>query len=202
LVVGAATTSGTPAYFTTKANYSDITDPLNPITGPGNLDLTINMNDVSKGGQGDEISILLMDGSTVLYSSNWNGTKTILQPIDGGNVSVLNSSAPTSSMSPNLVTVEMGTEKKTVEVLADKLTVTAFPNPAKSQFNLKLVSNNTTDAISVRVMNQIGQIMEVRNNLTSGQTIQFGAAYRHGAYFAEVIQGSNRKVVQLLKQAD
>src|SRR6188768_911230 len=53
LSVGSQTAAGTPAYFITKANYTytDITNPLAPVTytGSGNLDLTVKMNDFSNG---------------------------------------------------------------------------------------------------------------------------------------------------------
>ncbi len=75
LVVSASNTSGTPAYFNTKANYRDITDPNNPISLGGNMDLTVKMNDVSTGGQGDQVSILCMDPqhatSGVLQQLEW-----------------------------------------------------------------------------------------------------------------------------------
>jgi hypothetical protein len=85
------------------------------------------------------------------------------------------------------------------EVLADQFSVSAYPNPSLSQFTLKISSNNTREAISVRVINQMGQVVEVRNNLVAGQTIQFGNTYRSGAYFVEVIQGKERRQLKLIK---
>jgi hypothetical protein len=75
--------------FTTKANMTDITDPLNPISLGGNLRLQIDMTDASTGGQTDMVGITLWNANGGLYfTSNWNGTKTIEQLLGGGNISV------------------------------------------------------------------------------------------------------------------
>ena len=54
----------------------------------GNLTLQIQMTDKGEPGSSDSISIVLWDGSTLLFSSNWNGTRTIEQLLNGGNLVV------------------------------------------------------------------------------------------------------------------
>lgn len=79
LVVSPTTTTGTPAYFNTKANYTDITDPLNPKPGPGNLDLTVKMNDISTVGKGDQVSILTeynYVSAFIIKQLGWNKNNT------------------------------------------------------------------------------------------------------------------------------
>jgi alpha-tubulin suppressor-like RCC1 family protein len=77
------------ATILTKANLLDITNPQSPLSVGGNLTLRIEMRDAGQGGQADEIAITLTSGSgALLFSSNWNGTQTIKQPLGGGNVSV------------------------------------------------------------------------------------------------------------------
>ena len=44
-----------------------------------------------------------------------------------------------------------------------------------------------------------GQVIEKRTNLTAGQTVQLGSAYSQGVYIVEILQGTNRKQVKLLK---
>ncbi|HEU4902630.1 MAG TPA: T9SS type A sorting domain-containing protein, partial [Flavisolibacter sp.] len=80
-----------------------------------------------------------------------------------------------------------------------KLGLQAYPNPAISQFTIKVTGNNTRDAITMIVYNQMGQVVDVKRNLTSGQTIQVGAAYTQGTYFVEVIQGDKRERLQVVK---
>jgi hypothetical protein len=84
-------------------------------------------------------------------------------------------------------------------VTTEELTATAYPNPSQSHFNLKLAGNNTTDAITVRVIDLNGRLVEVRNNIAAGQTIQLGNSYTSGTYFVEVLQRSNRKQLKLVK---
>jgi hypothetical protein len=191
-------TGATEAYFNTKANYSDITDPLNVIPGPGNLDLTVKMNDVSQGGSGDQVSIyLLKPGSSstpseLLFASNWNGTQPVLQTLGGGNVAVR--SAVTTGASPIVRNIPLETTSDL------KIGLTVAPNPTQNYSNIKLESSNTREPIVVRVTDQFGRTIEVKKGLSAGQTIQLGAGYKVGMYFVELIQGEERRQVKLIKQ--
>jgi hypothetical protein len=80
--------SGT-AELVGKATVTDVTDPLNPIALAGNATLNIVMKDNGEPGSADLIGISLWskDGK-LLFSSNWSGTKTVQQLLNGGNLSV------------------------------------------------------------------------------------------------------------------
>jgi hypothetical protein len=85
---------GNRASFSTKANLTNITNPLAPLSLGGNMSLTVEMFDSTSGGQSDSICITLQDlAGGLLYSSNWNGTKSAQQavrkPNGGGNVKVM-----------------------------------------------------------------------------------------------------------------
>ena len=79
------------------------------------------------------------------------------------------------------------------------ISIQVFPNPTVSVFNLKVETGNTKDPLILRVIDEAGRIIEMRNNLVAGQTIQFGAAYLPGNYFLQIIQGKNKEQVKLLK---
>jgi hypothetical protein len=85
-------TPSAPAYtatFTSKANVTDITDPLNPIALGGNKALQVTMTDRGEPGSSDTIAVSLNDpGGGLLFSSNWNGTKSVEQYLGGGNLQV------------------------------------------------------------------------------------------------------------------
>jgi len=81
------------ATFTSKANLVDITDPLNPISMGGNLDLIVTLRDAGEPGASDQIGINLWRSTELLFSSNWNGTQTVKQLLNGGNLQVRKSSA-------------------------------------------------------------------------------------------------------------
>jgi len=84
----ATSTSPCKANFTSKANLTDITNPNNPIGLGGNMTLQMQMTDKGEPGASDTISFTLWNGSKLLFSSNWNGTKTVEQTLGGGNLVV------------------------------------------------------------------------------------------------------------------
>jgi hypothetical protein len=49
-------------------------------------------------------------------------------------------------------------------------------------------------------MNSMGEIIEIINNVTLDQTLQIGSSYRPGLYIIELIQGSYREQVKVIKQ--
>ncbi|TMD34949.1 MAG: hypothetical protein E6I95_04810, partial [Chloroflexi bacterium] len=77
------------ATFNGKASIQDITDPLNPISIDGNATLQVTMTDYGSPGTSDTIGITVWNKSGGMwYASNWNGTKTMEQKLDGGALSV------------------------------------------------------------------------------------------------------------------
>jgi len=82
------------------------------------------------------------------------------------------------------------------------LMLKASPNPGNSQFTIKIESGNTKELLTLRVVNLLGRVVEVRNNIFAGQTLQIGNKYPPGFYFVEVIQGKNKKQIKLIKLAD
>ncbi|HEX6811236.1 MAG TPA: YDG domain-containing protein [Planctomycetota bacterium] len=80
---------GHSATFTSKANLTDITDPLNPVALGGNLNLQVKMRDLGEPGSSDKISVSLTNtGGAMLFASNWNGTQVVEQLLGGGNLQV------------------------------------------------------------------------------------------------------------------
>ena len=77
------------ATFLSKANLTDITDPDNPISLGGNMTLIVSITDgdITDSPQ-DSIAITLWDKDELLYSSHWDGTQTIEQPLEGGNLAL------------------------------------------------------------------------------------------------------------------
>lgn len=81
------------AAFTAGVSLTDVTDPLNPILIADDATLQLTMCDNgepgTKGATQDTLGITVWnnDGS-LLFSSNWNGTQTVEQPLDGGNLQI------------------------------------------------------------------------------------------------------------------
>ncbi len=76
------------ADFRSKATLTDVTDPNNPISLGGNLALQITLTDKGEPGSSDSIGFTLWNGNTLLFSSEWTGSKTDEKRIGGGNLVV------------------------------------------------------------------------------------------------------------------
>lgn len=88
--------------------------------------------------------------------------------------------------------------KQAVVSEATALTVTVMPNPSATVFTLKLQSKNTAP-VQLRITDASGRAVESKANLNANSTVQVGSNYLTGTYYAEFIQGNQRKVVQLIK---
>ena len=88
--------------------------------------------------------------------------------------------------------------KEEVATTEEELKVTVMPNPSTSYFTLKLESKYETP-VNLRVMDGTGRVIDAKSKIGSNSTIQIGYNYSSGNYYAELIQGTRRKIVQLIK---
>jgi hypothetical protein len=86
----------------------------------------------------------------------------------------------------------------TVATSEEELKVTVMPNPSTTFFTLKLESKYETP-VTLRVMDGAGRVVDAKSKIGSNSTLQIGHNYSSGIYYAELIQGTKRKVVQLIK---
>jgi len=104
--------------------------------------------------------------------------------------------ALTSNASSANLTAETAKQPATNE--ATQLQVTVMPNPSATIFTLKLQSKNNAP-VQMRITDATGRAVESRANLGANSTVQVGASFISGTYYAEFTQGNQRKVVQLIK---
>ena len=78
------------------------------------------------------------------------------------------------------------------------LQVKVLPNPSQANFQLNITSNGR-EAIQLRVTDLQGRLMESRKLEGTMQQIKLGDNWRNGTYILEVIQGDERKTIQLVK---
>jgi hypothetical protein len=76
--------------------------------------------------------------------------------------------------------------------------IRVLPNPSKNYFTLTIRTSDISP-ISVRVMDVLGRVVEAWTNVQNGNLI-FGNDLSAGVYLTEIIQGTNRKVIKLVKQ--
>ncbi len=103
----------------------------------------------------------------------------------------------TATAIPN--TSEVMVAKEKVQALAvSKLNISAYPNPAPDYFTLQLQSSNK-QSLKLRIMDAGGRVIEVKQNVAPNTTFTIGHNYRPGMYYVEVVQGTERKTVKLIK---
>jgi hypothetical protein len=188
---------GTPnatATFSAKANLYEQKPDLSlvQIEGGSTFEMIIYQN-----GCNQKVAITLYrKAGGIWYSSNWNGTTTIQQVLNGGEASVAGggSCSPSSAKKSNTV-------REAESNLALSFTAKAYPNPSASHFNIIIESPDEKRTINMRVLNINGKEVEVKRNIVAGQIIQVGNNYRPGMYIIEVIQGEKKITSKLVKQS-
>jgi photosystem II stability/assembly factor-like uncharacterized protein len=93
-----------------------------------------------------------------------------------------------------------GTSTTNVTMVEDPLfTVKISPNPSSSSFEIQVQSVDKLIPASIRVLDATGKPVETFTNIAINSRLKFGTAYHAGNYFVEVVQGSNRKLIKLIK---
>jgi hypothetical protein len=109
---------------------------------------------------------------------------------------------PTSNMTTSVrysAVESASVDKITEEESTDQpLTVSVMPNPASAIFNLVVRSSNK-NPVTVRILDMFGQVVERHEKVNAGTVMKLGHGWTGGTYFAEVIQGNERKVIKLIK---
>ncbi len=83
----------------------------------------------------------------------------------------------------------------------DNLVVTVMPNPSSTNFRLNIQGNGSAP-VNVRITDVTGRVFETQNKQVfklTNITVTLGDNYKPGTYFAEVTQGTNRRIVTLIK---
>jgi hypothetical protein len=115
----------------------------------------------------------------------------------GDGVVVVNTTTTTTANPVTVAPIQLNTIP--VEVGETKFDLKAFPNPSTSGFTLHLQSN-VREKVQLRITDISGRLVQMLHKLDANQTIQLGNGYRPGVYIVEMIQGSNRRQLQLVKQ--
>ncbi|QHT66428.1 T9SS type A sorting domain-containing protein [Rhodocytophaga rosea] len=73
-----------------------------------------------------------------------------------------------------------------------------FPNPSAKNFNISLESVST-DLVELQIRDIYGNLIEHKINVQPNQIITIGDQYRPGIYIVDVVQGSSKKQLRLMK---
>ncbi len=87
---------------------------------------------------------------------------------------------------------------KPVESEVPGLSITAWPNPSSSYFNLK-VNSQAKETLEIRMMDMAGKLVQVQRG-APGNTYQFGNNVVSGVYIIEVNQAGKILRTKVVKQ--
>ncbi len=73
----------------------------------------------------------------------------------------------------------------------------AWPNPSQQEFNL-VISSSSLEVADIKVFDMMGRVV-AQKRATPGQVLQFGATLTTGSYIVEILQGSDRKLLKVVK---
>jgi hypothetical protein len=136
-------------------------------------------------------SYVNMTGLFIAKEVEGNGKNVIWNSFSCG-------SAPVPVLNNSQAVTQNFSMEKTDLTSEEMLKITVLPNPSTTYFTLKLESRYNTPVV-MRVADEQGRIVDARSGIGSNSTIQVGHQYMSGTYYAEMIQGSQRKVLKLIK---
>jgi hypothetical protein len=87
-----------------------------------------------------------------------------------------------------------------LESEAQSLEVKALPNPSTTYFTL-LLRSSSNKAVSFRVVDAVGRMVESKNGIAANSTERIGHGYMPGVYFVQVLQDGKLVTLKLMKQA-
>jgi hypothetical protein len=91
------------------------------------------------------------------------------------------------------------TNTSTKALSITNLSLKAYPNPTSHYFNVVVEGGDSKVAGVMRVMNDVGQLVEEIKLVKPGQEVRLGYGYVNGAYFIEYSQADNRVVIKVIK---
>jgi hypothetical protein len=188
------------AVINTKANLTDVTDPLAPISIGGGLDLTLEAWDhaTDNGGSFDRIAVRLMDGSQLFFASSWTNSALTVQQITGGNINVRSNNVATK-VDPAVTKVQAETAEKAETKASISLQADVYPNPSSQHFTIRVQSDKTDAPIQMRVSDVSGRVLQVFEKVQNNDLVRLGDRLKAGKYFIEIWQGDTRRILKVIK---
>jgi len=80
----------------------------------------------------------------------------------------------------------------------DILQAEVMPNPSSTFFNLAIRGSNNLP-ITIKIMDIFGRVVERHERIAANTVLKIGYGWINGSYYAEIIQGDQRKIIKILK---
>jgi Concanavalin A-like lectin/glucanases superfamily/Secretion system C-terminal sorting domain len=95
--------------------------------------------------------------------------------------------------------MENTTDVNGMVLVSEEPGINVFPNPFNNEVTIQVISNNTTDAISLTVYDLTGRVVTTKQNQDAGDNITLGKEIATGIYIVEVKKGDMSKMVKIVK---
>jgi hypothetical protein len=172
------------------------------INGTGNYGflLTAVDGDLGTSKSADLFRIKIWDknnGDALVYDNQYGASDnaSLTTQLAAGSV-IIHSTKTITSATASMATLDGA--RQVQEVHMGKLNVTALPNPSSYQFTL-ITKSSSDKSVNLRVTDILGRVMENRKVSANG-TVVIGQNYLQGTYFVEMLQGTDKITLKLLKQ--
>ena len=171
-----ATTSSITVSPTATASFSVAVQDQNGC--PGSSTKTVNVVNVSGGNKGDKIVVCHHGKSLTI------GSPGVADHLLHGDM--LGSCEPTSG------------RVRSTDVLETGLAIRVLGNPSPNYFDIQIQGNGENN-IRLTVYDNLGRVVERKSSLPSNQTVRLGGLYHSGIYLVEIVQGTHKQTVKLVK---
>ena len=149
---------------------------------PGTATKTVTVVNVADGKKGDKI-LVCHNGNTISIAA-----PAVPAHLKGS--AMLGSCAGGSKSAAYRTSLD----QQSVGMLALK----ALPNPSSTYFNLQL-NGEAGSNIQIRVYDILGRVVETKISQPSMQTLRIGSHYKAGVYLVEIVKGTERQTIRLIK---
>jgi hypothetical protein len=170
-----ATTSSVTVSPTSTTTYSVAVQDQNGC--PGSATKTVNVLNISGGKSGGKI-VVCHNGHDITIA-----TPALVDHLQHGDM--LGSCEPNSG------------RVRSTDVLESDLGLRVLGNPSSNHFDIQIRGN--ADNIRLTVYDNLGRVIERKSSLPSNQIVRLGSFYQSGIYLVEIIQGTQKQTLKLVK---
>jgi len=172
-----ATTSSVTVSPTVTTTYSIAVQDQNGC--PGATTKTVNVLNISGGKNGDKI-VVCHKGNTLTI-----GASGVADHVSHGDM--------LGSCESSTVRVPSAAVREETD-----LAIRVLANPAPNYFEIQ-IRGKADNNIRLTVYDYLGRVIERKSSLPSNQTVRLGNSYHSGIYLVEIVQGTQRQILKLVK---
>jgi hypothetical protein len=140
----------------------------------------------------------VVDGATGKGKKDYNGKYSKKRKISckSNNDDHDDDDGPFGKLIRKLVSQLPGSTTK--QSYSNRLDITASPNPSSNYVNLA-IRGELKNPVTITILDIFGQVVEKHERIGSNTILRVGENWKNGIYFAVVTQGSERKMVKIIK---